>query len=534
MNTFTRPAAAAVVGVLSVAALAGCAAGGGQGAGQGSGSGDYVEGGTFTFAMVSDPGSLDPQASAMNSVYQLAAFAYDSLLAMTADGELKSQLATDWEIDGTTITLTIADGVTCSDGSEFTAQTVVDNLLWIADPENQSPLLGTFLAPLASAEADGSTVVIELAAPAPFALEGLTSVPMICDAGLADRSLLTDGTIGTGPYVLTEAVANDHYTFAINEAYAWGPGGITTAEPGLPATVTARIIPNETTSANLVLSGEINAAQVIGPDAQRLVSANLFYDEVEAVVGEQWYNQNPAHITSDPAVRMALTQALDLDELRNVLTSGAGNPAKRLSIVEPSACTYDSVSGNVPATDVDAAAALLDEAGWVVGADGVREKDGQRFELSFFYPNTLGNGGTSAAELAVKQWEAIGVKVTAAVNDGTTLSNTMFGTGAWDILWVPLNVTNPDQVVAFFSGPAAPDGTNFASLANADYEAAVAEAMAMNGAESCEKWEEAEAALIQSADIVLFANNVIKTFGNGAEFELIDNIRPLSIRMLAK
>lgn len=527
MTSFTKPAVVTAVFAVAAVALAGCSGGGGGG----DTGGDVVEGGTFTYSTVADPGALDPQASAVNALFQLSRFAYDTLVGMTADGEIVSQLATDWNIEGTTATLTIGDGIKCSDGSEFTADTAAANLEWIADPENQSPFLGSFLAPITSATADGSTLTIELAAPAPFFLEGLSNVFMVCDAGLEDRESLTSSTSGTGPYVLTEAVPNDRYTYVINPDYAWGENGATTSEAGLPATVVARVIPNETTAANLVLNGEINAATILGPDAQRLEGAGLFSQTAEALTGEQWYNQSAGRPTSDPVVRMALTQALDLEELQGVLTSGTGKPAQRLAIVPPSACTYDSVSGSVPETDVEGAKAALDEAGWVEGADGIRAKDGQQLSLTFLYPNTLAAGGTSAAELAVQQWQEIGVQAQAVQNDSTTLTGTIFGTGDWDVAWVPLNVNNPDQVVGFVSGAAAPEGTNFAGIQNADYEAGVAEAMGMQGAEGCDTWMAAEQQLFQAADVVPFANNVLTTFGNGAEFELVDSIIPLSIRM---
>ena len=66
-------------------------------------------------------------------------------------------------------------------------------------------------------------MTITLAAPAPFVLNGLASLPMVCDAGMKDRKSLADGTTGTGPYELTEAVPNDHYTYQIRDGYTWGP-----------------------------------------------------------------------------------------------------------------------------------------------------------------------------------------------------------------------------------------------------------------------------------------------------------------------
>ena len=76
-------------------------------------------------------------------------------------------------------------------------------------------------------------------------------------------------------------------------------------------------------------------------------------------MGEQWYNHDDGHETSDADVRMALTQALDLGELASVSTAGAGTPATTLAAIEPVACPGDSVSGSLPAQDVDAAKAAL-------------------------------------------------------------------------------------------------------------------------------------------------------------------------------
>src|SRR3546814_12407044 len=82
------------------------------------------------------------------------------------------------------------------------------------------------------------------------------------------------------------------------------------------------------------------------------------------------------------------------------------------------------------------------------------------------------------------------------------------------------------------SGPPAPEGTNFASIDNADYQAAVAEALQLDGSDSCPKWQEAETALFEAADVVPFANNPIRMFGNGAEFTWFGEPQPTTIRLV--
>jgi peptide/nickel transport system substrate-binding protein len=517
---------------LAAATLTGCG-----GASKSSGNAEVVDGGTFTFGLSSDPGGLDPQMGAGTSLFTVTQFAYDPLVSVDGStGKIQSALAKSWQLQGKTVTLTLADGITCSDGTRLTASGVAKNLNFVADPKNKSPFLGAFLPAGAKAKGDDATrvVTLTLAGPAPFVLNGLSGLPIVCPSGMATRSSLKTATAGTGPYKLIQAAPGDHYTYAIRDGYTWGPNGATTAAKGLPKTVVIKVVENETTAANLLLSGGLNGAQVIGPDAVRLDKAGLFAAKTPALVGEQWYNQRAGRITGDPKVRKALTQALDLGQLQKVLTAGRGTAATTLAANEPVACHGDSVSHALPAGDPQAAGALLDQAGWTKGSDGTRAKGGKPLKLTLLYQNTGGSGGDAAAELAVKQWKAIGVAATAHSQNETTLTGTIFGAGDWDVAWVPLNVSTPDQLVPFFSGPAAPRGNNFASISNPAYDAAVKSAMATQGVAGCRAWLAAESGLIANADIVPFANNVVHTFGKAARFQTPGQLVPTSIRMLAR
>jgi peptide/nickel transport system substrate-binding protein len=250
------------------------------------------------------------------------------------------------------------------------------------------------------------------------------------------------------------------------------------------------------------------------------------------VIGEAWFNQAEGRPAADPAVRLALTQGLDLGQLADVITAGRGGPGTSFAASGAAACPGDSVSGALPEFDPDAAAAALDAAGWTAGSGGTRSKDGTPLALTFVYDTGLGTSGAAAAELVGAAWTELGVDVTTTPQDETAVVETVFSTGDWDYAWVPVNVSSPDQMVPFLSGPAVPEGNNFASISNADYEAGVAEAMTMTGTEGCDTWLEAESALVRDADVIPFANQVASFFGSGAEFAVIDVLQPTSIRML--
>ena len=138
--------AATAVGLCVTASLlAGCGGSDSSESGGGGGGGDestYVDGATFSMALSSDPGNLDPQMAAGSALFTMSQLAYDSLVSVNAEsGAIESQLATDWTVDGTKVSFTLADGVTCADGSELTPTVVADNIAFVGDPKNESPFL---------------------------------------------------------------------------------------------------------------------------------------------------------------------------------------------------------------------------------------------------------------------------------------------------------------------------------------------------------------------------------------------------------
>ncbi|MFC4121365.1 ABC transporter substrate-binding protein [Nonomuraea zeae] len=472
----------------------------------------------MTIAVREDPGSLDPHKTSRSSAFELARFAYDSLVHVDSTGKVVSGLASTWTPSGTSHTFTLKKGVTCADGSPITATLVADNLKFASNPANGSPLLGLSIPAKLKVAGDDTagTVTTDTKAPVAFFLEGLATVPIVCKAGMSDRNSLTGKTLGSGPYVLTAAVPNDRYTYRLRDGYAWGPGGVSTHH--LPKTVIFRVVENETTTANLLLSRDVNIGSVAGPDRDRLSTQGLFRHDVRNIDGEIFYNQAPGRATADERVRRALTMALDLRAIGKVLTGGYDSQPTGMITLEPRVCTADTVTGNLPTHDASAAKALLEEAGWKVGERGVRQKEGKSLSLDLL-TSTEQNRAT-ASELAIEQWKAIGAEVKPIPKIPAEINATLFDTAAWDISWSPLQAQLPSQLVPFLSGPPpSKGGTNFAHLDNAEYEKAAAQAGTLPGAAGCDLWAKAEAALIKHADVVPYVGKVYPVWGRGYSFE---------------
>jgi peptide/nickel transport system substrate-binding protein len=523
--------AIAAAGALTLT-LAAC---GGNGSASASSGQNFANGKTFTMVLGSDPGSLDPQFTSLSTALETDAFMYDPLVNIDPHGNMVAGLAEKWSGTATTATYTLRKNVTCSDGSPLTASVVAANINFVGDPKNASNSLGLFVPPGAKATGDDTagTVTVTSPTPDPFLDRNVGGLLIVCNKGMQDRSTLKQSGDGTGMFTLTEAVAGDHYTFTRRKDYAWGPGNWKTNESGLPDKVVLKVVANETTAANLLLSGGTNAASIIGPDGQRLQAQKLFERSIVSTFGELWFNEKPGLPGADESVRRALTQALDLTQLNQAVTSGTGKPATGL--VSPGGpCSQNTVGSNLPAHDATAAKTTLDSAGWTAGAGGVRTKNGQKLSMVFFYPTSLGAGMQAGAELVQKVWGDLGVDVTLkGVTDAEVGQQVVGGQGTWNAAFIPVGVNLPTQIVSFLSGPTPPKGTNFAFLNNAGYTSNVQAASALVGTSGCDKWAAAEVSLFQHVDVVPFADSTVPVYGKGVTFELSQiGVSPPSIRML--
>jgi peptide/nickel transport system substrate-binding protein len=484
------------------------------------GAASHAASSTVTMALPADPGTLDPQLTVLNVARQLDDFTYDTLIHQFAGGKIVSGLASSWRIvSPTEVRFVLRAGITCADGTKLTASTVKANLDFVGNPANKSPLLGVYVPPNPTVVANDKTrtVTVTMQAPNPFPLQSLGSVHMVCPRGLANRSALVHGAVGSGPYKLTKVAQGSQYTLSLRKGYTWGPGGATSS--GMPATVVLKVVSNETTAANLLLTGGLNIAVVSGPDRSRLDKAKLPKQLLAAQPGEIWFNENKGHPGAEASVRRGLVQALNLSQLGAVYTSGRGVPMRQLTLQTFAPCAGNSVKGNAPAYNPGAARGAL----------------GSHPALKLLYPTDGGSGFSSMMELAQQQLNAVGASATLAGTTTANLQAVLFGTGDWDVALVPIGVSSPAQLVSFLSGPTPPNGANFAGIDNAQYSSHVAAAMKQAGAAGCKDWLAAEAALIRGADLAPTSFTTSATYGNGVKFALGDNgVVPATLRVTKK
>lgn len=508
--------------------LSGCASGGGSSSG--------TDGDKFVYGLVEDPGNLNPFLTTANMAREVTGFLYDNLVSTDPEtGEPHPWLAESWEESPTEVVYHLKQGITCEDGSELTPEVVANNFNWVTDPANESAINGVLVPSDAQATFDNeaSTVTISVEAPTSFLLAQTGSLEIMCQAGLDDPTAAATASVGTGLYQLTEAVTGDHYLLTKREGYTWGPeGGNNSDTAGAPQTVEIRVVENVSTAANLLLSGELNAATVTGPDEERVASATDPGRRVSMIQGQWYFSQVEGKPTADPNVRMALAKAVDFEALGQVITDGKGYRAERLAMMAPNPCPYDATAGSVPEYDVPAAEKMLDEAGWVKGADGNRAKDGQPLTLSMLFATS--DTMSAAMELAQQQYAAIGVTLELDGGDTNYKLSKLYdegNVGSFDIADAAVNYWLVSVLTPWNSGPLPPGGRNSANINNAEFNEKVAAAGQLAGTESCQAWMEAEQALYRAADTVPFVAQDEITYLNGYELALPNVLNGASVRV---
>jgi peptide/nickel transport system substrate-binding protein len=312
----------------------------------------------------------------------------------------------------------------------------------------------------------------------------------------------------------------------VRNGYTWGPAGAGTDTPGMPAKIVMRVIPNQTTQANLLLAGELNFGQVSEQDKARLDARQR---NLESPVAGTWlrFNQLDGRAGADQRVRQAMVMALDTTNLIKISTAGTGSAPTGLVVLPPKPCAGDTVAGQLPKQDVAAAQRLLDEAGWRKGADGFRAKNGKQLRMTVPYAPSYAPLDQPTAEFLAQQWKAIGVGIDLKTVTAGEIQQLLFKTSNWDIYIGGSNYSLPSQMVPFLSGTVPPNGNNYAGIRNKAYEAAAARALTQPLPQACAQWNQAEQAIVRNLDVVPLTNRAQHWFMSGVQLQTGRYVGPI-------
>jgi peptide/nickel transport system substrate-binding protein len=325
--------------------------------------------------------------------------------------------------DYSSITWRLREGLLWSDGTPLTSDDVKFTWEYCTADGGGCASFEAFDGISAIETPDARTAVLRFAAPKPFpytAFVGSTT-PVLQRAQFGDcmgpkAPECTDANfapIGTGPFVVSEFRPNDVIQFTANPNYR---------DPAKPAFASVLLKGGGEVDAagravletgefdyawNLQLSpvvlNNMQAAgkgQVVSAFSSLIERLVINLSDPSADLGDRRATTDHPHpILTDKAVRQALSMAIDRELLVEI---GYGEAGRATCNILPSTGLYASAANDAcKMQDVAGAQALLDQAGWTLGSDGVRSKDGMRLSL-LFHSST--NAVRQDFQALIKQW----------------------------------------------------------------------------------------------------------------------------------
>ncbi|WP_299962806.1 peptide ABC transporter substrate-binding protein [uncultured Roseobacter sp.] len=388
------------------------------------------------------PSTMNPFLSGGTKEIEAASLVLESLARFDETGQMVPWLAEEIPTvenggvseDLTSITWTIKEGVTWSDGSALTAEDLIFTHAYCTHPEGGCSQASYFDG-VTSVEAEGERgVKITFGAPKPFpytAFVGAES-PIIQKAQFADClgarapecTEANFGPIGTGPFVVEDFRPNDVITFVANDSFreAGKPAfARVTFKGGGDAAAAARSVletgefdyawnlqlaPDVLDRMEAVGLGTVVAAY--GTSVERLHLNQTNPDPALGPDKRSVYmdGENAHPFLTDPVVGQALSMAIDRTLIDEVGYGAGGQPTCNLL---PAPELYASTANDGCLTqDIEGAKALLEGAGWVdSNGNGTRDKDG--VELTVLYQTSTNAVRQDTQALVKDWWSQIGV-----------------------------------------------------------------------------------------------------------------------------
>ncbi|MDN5686135.1 MAG: ABC transporter substrate-binding protein [Brachybacterium sp.] len=377
----------------------------------------------------------------------VAQYVYETLLRFDiVSGELLPGLAASYEVDGNeSISLTLQDGITWHDGSEFTA----DDALYTFELGKIDPGLGvaSFWTEVDEMTADGKTISIAInserknvgAVLAQLAQQFIVPKAVFekvveeTDKNVA--SWETDEAIGTGPFTL-ELADQTQIILARNEDY-WGEefyGGL----PKMSKIIHPIFKSNEDGNIKFQ-SGALDVMQQFVPQIWKMWDSGkpvgtYLQDEPYYVPGSvpMFLMNATTPGLDDPKVRKALAYAVDYASIAETAMSGYSSQVLASLIIPDGAedqwLDRDKAEADGWAYDAEKAESLLQEAGYAKGEDGIYAKDGQKLGPWKMITPQGWTDWNAALKIVSKNFQDIGVdastnfpqqaQVTTAIQNG--------------------------------------------------------------------------------------------------------------------
>ena len=385
----------------------------------------------LTFVNYRDIRDLNPHLYAGEMYAQ--EMLYETLVNITEKG-YEPCLAESWTIseDGKIYTFNIRKGVTFSDGTVCDAKAIKANFDAIIENKSRHTWL-EMMQLLESVDLiDDYTIQIKMSKPYyPMLTElGVTRpFAMISPKAMKDGSTKNgvNAYIGTGAYILKDFVTDEYAVFEANENY-WGK------VPEIKKII-VKVIPDNQTRILALEKGEIDlifGKNMIDADAiNKYKSSEKFTTALSEPTSTRQIVLNTSNgILRDKSVRHALQYATNKQAISDGVFYGLEKPADTLF---SKTIPYSNIDLKPYEFSMEKAAETLDQAGWLKNDKGIREKDGQKLQLSLLY-NSDSVTEKIISEYLQSEYKKIGVEISIAGEEEQSYRDKM-KTGNFDMVF---------------------------------------------------------------------------------------------------
>jgi peptide/nickel transport system substrate-binding protein len=338
--------------------------------------------------------------------------------------EIEPWIAQSWEVnaDATEYTFKLRPGVTFSDGTPLDAAAVARNfdVFGLGDKALKYPVSEVVNNYDRSEVIDPLTVRFTFKKPSPGFLQGTS----VIGSGLVSAKTLAlpfetlgDATkiVGSGPFVVESETLGKELNLKAREDYAWGPAKLQhQGRPYLDG-ISYIVTGEDSVRIGALLAGQADLIrQIQAYDEPQVESQDfrIYAASTRGVNNSVVFRPDNA-LVADVRVRKALSLATNTKEIVSTLFSA--NYPVATSILASSAIGYKDQSDKL-GFDPEKAKALLDEAGYKPGADGIREKGGQKLVLTA-YESLPQPQNRATLQLVAQQWGKVGVTLNVLAGD---------------------------------------------------------------------------------------------------------------------
>lgn len=438
------------------------------------------DGGGLSYGEYGRPATLDPITSNDMIALRVTELVFNGLVGINERQEIVPELAEKWEItdNGKVYTFHLRKDVTwhAQPGEEpvpFTADDVVFTHRVMMNPKTISPLKVRYEFIEKAEKVDDFTVRFVLKRPilnalAKFSFKVIPKHALGGKEFLAREDPFVQKPIGTGPYMIQSITGDREVILTANENYFQG-------RPHIDKFI-AKPFADQNIMTQALMFNAIDMIVLVNPrDLPEIQGDKRFVLQPYNALSYSFFGYNLRNpLLADKRVRQAFTYAVNRQEMLDAFFNGQGTIIS--GPFAPGSWAYNLDVQPLP-YDPDKALALLEEAGFHKGFDGIMEKDGGKLSLILKVPIEKESEAVKRVVLAFKNYlQKVGVNIEVEFKEWLAWKEDVFARHDFDVIFASWVFDDSADISSLFhSSEIGPWKNNFGAYSNPEVDSLIVE-----------------------------------------------------------